>query len=102
MAFSPITRSRAATQNQFRDVFIARLVPVSQSVDQETKSKRVLAAARIIKVIAGKRRTPLSQHSYQCAGGEVILNLIDWKRRKAMAGAYSLADQAGRVEGELA
>ena len=53
-------------------------------------------------MIAGKRRTPLSQYSYQCASGEVILNLIDWKRRKAMAGAYSLADQAGRVEGELA
>ena len=41
------------------------LAVITECFDQESKRRRRLAPARIIEVIAGKRRTPVSEHTHE-------------------------------------
>ena len=50
---------------------ITRSSAIAQDIHQQRESRRGLAAAWIIEVIARKRRAPVGKHPHQAAGGDV-------------------------------
>src|SRR5262245_3535670 len=48
----------------------------TKRLDERGERGRLLLAARVVEEEAGKRRTPLFQHAYECATGEVHCDAI--------------------------
>ncbi|MFZ1426874.1 MAG: hypothetical protein WAS21_08915 [Geminicoccaceae bacterium] len=53
-----------------------RLLPKAQRLDQKGEGRRVLAAARVVEVVASERRAPILQHSDQAPFGEMRLHAV--------------------------
>lgn len=77
-------------------------LPEAESLDQERKCCRGLAAARIIEVIASIERAPILQHALEAALGEVRPYQILRHIREAETGECRVEHLECAVEGELA
>ena len=62
----------------------------------------MLAAARIVEVVAGKGRAPVVEHAHQTAVGEVGCDLVLGDVGEAEAGQRGARAHGKRVENELA
>src|SRR4051794_1612997 len=50
--------------------------PPAQRLDQQAERRRVLAAARVVEVVAGEGRAPVGEDASQAAVGEVWIHLF--------------------------
>src|SRR4051794_23530366 len=79
-----------------------QLGPITQRIDDESKSRRGLPAARIVKVIARKRRTPVGQNAQKSSVCDMRLHLILGHIGKTDPGERSVKTQHDVVEDKLA
>ena len=57
-------------------LFAALLTPVAQCIDQQRKRRRMLAPARVVEVVARKRRAPVFEHPPEQTFGEIGLRQV--------------------------
>src|SRR5207237_1238515 len=75
---------------------------IAQRFYQQREGGRDLAAAGIIKVVAGEGRAPVFEHADQPAIGELVAEMVLGKERDAEAGDCGGDDHVDIVEHELA
>jgi hypothetical protein len=74
---------------------------VSKGIHQQRKRRRWLATARIIKMIAGKRWTPVGKNADKSALGDVPPNMSFREVRKAKTFERSFQEEARAIEHKL-
>src|SRR5579859_2208569 len=75
---------------------------ITERLHKESESRRLLAAARIIKVIAGKRRAPVCQQPYQTSRCDSRMDIFLRQVRYSQAIAGALPCKRDVVDGQLA
>jgi hypothetical protein len=76
--------------------------PPAQRLDQQAERRRVLAAARVVEVVAGEGRAPVGEDANQAAVGEVGVHLVLGQVGEAEAGQHGVQTQGEVGEHELA
>jgi hypothetical protein len=81
---------------------LLRCCAIPQRVDDESESRRLLSAAWIVEVVAGKRFAPLSEQASKSLLPDMSYHLVFGQISEPKAGERRVADEGEARENKLA